>query len=271
MLSGIQKFVDWIDHPDRDIIDDVKNAVMLERDEYIQKCVDWLIFGPKDSQNLKIFLKYMHSGKQRRFNPERCIHYMYEMHDDNSPMPFFGMFMGAFVENKEVNFIDALAQHQVESKIWLLTELERLGKKYDNGLFIGGWLGISSYWALKKELAKNITNLDLDESAIKFSDKLNSFNAGYKGVAKDVADFDFNGYDLIINTSSEHMNTDWFDRVEKGTMVAIQSNDFHEIEEHINTVNDLTELQKKFNMKEILYSGVRDCDRYNRFMLIGVK
>ena len=92
MLSGIQKFVDWIDHPDRDIIDDVKNAVMLERDEYIKKCVDWLIFGPKDSQNLKIFLKYMHSGKQRRFNPERCIHYMYEMHDDNSPMPFWNVY-----------------------------------------------------------------------------------------------------------------------------------------------------------------------------------
>ena len=44
-----------------------------------------------------------------------------------------------------------------------------------------------------------------------------------------------------------------------------------DILEHINTVKNLKELEEKFNMSKILYSGVRDCDRYNRFMLIGIK
>ena len=67
------------------------------------------------------------------------------------------------------------------------------------------------------------------------------------------------------------MSDDWYTRVPKGCTVAIQTNDFHEIEEHINTVNDLAELQDKYIMSDLYYAGVRDCDRYNRFMLIGVK
>ena len=274
MLSGIQKFVDWIDHPHRDIIDDVKNAVMLERDDYIQKCVDWLIFGPKDSPNLKIFLKYYYSGKQKKFNPERCIHYMYEMHDSDGDFPFFGMFMGAVVENKEVNFIDALAQHQVESKIWLIERLEKLNETFNKGIFIGGWLGISSYWAMERKLMKNVTNLDLDDNAIKFSDKLNSISKEhkmYKGIVGDASTHDYSEYDLVINTSSEHMTEEWFDNIKEGTTVAIQTNDFHDIEEHINTVRNLKELEEKYPLSKVLFSGVKDCDRYNRFMMIGIK
>ena len=67
------------------------------------------------------------------------------------------------------------------------------------------------------------------------------------------------------------MPDDWFDDVPEGCTVAIQTNDFHEITEHINTVNDLTELREKYIMSEIYYIGVRDCDRYNRFMIIGKK
>ena len=101
---------------------------------------------------------------------------------------------------------------------------------------------------------------------------MNAYNFNYKeGIVSNIDDHDLSNYDLIINTSSEHMSDDWFDRVPSGCTVAIQTNDFHEITEHINTVNDLTELQEKYKMKEIYYVGVRDCDRYNRFMLIGKK
>jgi len=67
------------------------------------------------------------------------------------------------------------------------------------------------------------------------------------------------------------MTEEWFNKIKPGTVVAIQTNDFHEIDEHINTVNDLTELQEKYIMSEILFVVTKDCDRYNRFMLIGIK
>ena len=182
--------------------------------------------------------------------------------------------MGAVVENKEVNFIDALAQHQVESKIWLIERLEKLNENFNKGIFIGGWLGISSYWAMERKLMKNVTNLDLDDNAIKFSDKLNSIckeHKMYKGIVGDASTHDYSEYDLVINTSSEHMTEEWFDNIKEGTTVAIQTNDFHDIEEHINTVRNLKELEEKYPLSKVLFSGVKDCDRYNRFMMIGIK
>ena len=146
-----------------------------------------------------------------------------------------------------------------------------LDKKFDNAIFIGGWLGISSFWSYKKDIMNNSYKLDIDEDAIKFSKKLNGFNNTYKGIVGDANEHNFDEYDLVINTSSEHMTEDWFKKVKKGTTVALQSNDFHDIVEHINTVNNLKELEEKYPMSKVLFSGVKDCDRYNRFMLIGIK
>ena len=270
MLSGIQKYVEWKKHPLMDDIEECRRAVVASDEDAIRSVTDKLIWSKNDIPNLKQFLQYIQSGKKNRFNPERALHFMYEMYGDGYD-DFFGTFMGAVVENKEVNYIDALSQFQVESKIWLVDELAKLDK-HDNALFIGGWLGISSLWLSKAEVISNVTNLDLDKDAINFSNKLNAYNFNYKeGIVSDIDEHDLSNYDLIINTSSEHMTDDWFDRVPSGCTIAIQTNDFHEITEHINTVNDLTELQEKYKMTETYYVGVRDCDRYNRFMLIGKK
>jgi len=270
MLSGIQSYVEWMKYPTVDDIEDCRRAIMASDDASISSAMDRLIWGKQDTPNLKIFLQYLYSGKRNKFNPERAIHFMYEMfstEEDN----FFGMFMGAVVDNKEVNYVDALSKFQVESKTWLIDELSNLDN-HDNALFIGGWLGISSLWLSKTNVINNITNLDLDIDAIKFSDKLNSANQKYKaGIVSDIDAHDLLEYDLIINTSAEHMTDEWFNNVPKGCTVAIQTNDFHEIKEHINTVNDLTELKEKYIMSEIYYIGARDCDRYNRFTLIGKK
>jgi hypothetical protein len=269
MLSGIQKYVEWRNHPLADDIEECRRAVMSADEECIRSAMDKLIWSKNDTPNLKMWLQYLYSGKRNKFNPERALHFMYEMYGTDDD--FFGTFMGAVVDNKEVNYIDALSQFQVESKIWLIDELSKLNKS-ENALFIGGWLGISSLWLAKTKNVTSITNLDLDESAIKFSDKLNAYSPEYNcGIVSDIAEHDLSNYDLIINTSSEHMDDSWFERVPRGATVAIQTNDFHEIVEHINTVNDLTELKEKYIMDEIYYIGVRDCDRYNRFMLIGKK
>ena len=270
MLSGIQRYVEWMKHPLMDEIEQCRKALMIADTLSISEAIDLLIWRKDDTPNLKIFLQYLYSGKRNKFNPERALHFMYEMYstdDDN----FFGMIMGAVVENKEVNYVDALSNYQVESKTWLIDELSKLDK-HENALFIGGWLGISSMWLGRTGVANNITNLDLDVDAIKFSDKLNAANSNYKeGIVSDVDNHSLKEYNMIINTSAEHMTDDWFKRVPKGCTVAIQTNDFHEITEHINTVNDLESLQKKYKMSEIYYIGVRDCDRYNRFMIIGKK
>lgn len=270
MLSGIQRYVEWKNHPKMDDIEECRRAVMSADETSIHNAIDKLIWSKDNIPNLKIFLQYLYSGKRNKFNPERAIHFMHELYDTEDDN-FFGMFMGAVVENKEVNYVDALSQFQVESKTWLIDELAKLNKR-ENALFIGGWLGISSLWLSQSGVIDKVTNLDLDEDAINFSNKLNAYNFNYKeGIVSDITEHDLNQYDLIINTSAEHMPDDWFDDVPEGCTVAIQTNDFHEITEHVNTVNDLTELREKYIMSEIYYIGVRDCDRYNRFMIIGKK
>ena len=270
ILSGIQRYVEWMKHPLADDIELCRRAIMTPNDDLVKMAADMLLWSKQDSSSFKLFLQYLYSGQRNRFNPERALHFMYEMYsteEDN----FFGMFMGAVVENKEVNYVDALSNYQVESKTWLIDELSKLDK-HDNALFIGGWLGISSLWLSRTGVIDKITNLDLDADAIKFSNKLNTANFNYKaGIVSDVDDHDLSDYDLIINTSAEHMPDDWFNSVPTGCTVAIQTNDFHEIAEHINTVNDLSELKEKYPMQELHYTGVRDCDRYNRFMIIGKK
>lgn len=270
MLSGIQRYVEWMEHPLSDDIELCRRAIMTPNDELVRMATDMLLWSKQDSNSFKLFLQYLHSGQRNKFNPERAIHFMYEMYSTENDN-FFGMFMGAVVDNNEVNYIDALSNYQVESKTWLIDELSKLDK-CENALFIGGWLGISSMWLGRTGVANQITNLDLDADAIKFSDKLNAANFNYKeGIVSDVDKHSLKEYNIIINTSAEHMTDDWFERVPEGCTVAIQTNDFHEITEHINTVSNLIELEDKYKMQEIYYIGERDCDRYNRFMIIGKK
>ena len=77
--------------------------------------------------------------------------------------------------------------------------------------------------------------------------------------------------DLIINTSCEHMNEDWFKNLPHGSFVCFQSNDYFSNEQHINCVKDLEQAKQKYPMTTVWYEGELDTELYNRFMLIGEK
>tara|TARA_Y100000389_G_scaffold52751_2_gene48584 strand:- start:2765 stop:4369 length:1605 start_codon:yes stop_codon:yes gene_type:complete len=271
MLNGIQRYAEWTNHPNVEDLELMRLAVIDSNQDHVFNAIEKLIWDKKyKSEHLQIFLQYLYSGIKNRFNPERCIHFMYEYFNTEQD-PYFGMLMGAFKEAPEVNIVDAHSNYQVESKTWLIDNLVKLNRRFEDAVFIGGWLGISTFWTHKRNIVHHITNIDMDPEAIKFSNKLNQFNNTYSGLVENAYDYDYDKHDLVINTSAEHMTEEWFNKIKPGTVVAIQTNDFHEIDEHINTVNDLTELQEKYIMSEILFVGTKDCDRYNRFMLIGIK
>jgi len=76
---------------------------------------------------------------------------------------------------------------------------------------------------------------------------------------------------LVINTSCEHMDNTWFEKLPQGQMVLLQTNDYCESEQHSNCCEDLEAVKAKYPMSEILYAGELDTQLYNRFMLIGIK
>ena len=51
----------------------------------------------------------------------------------------------------------------------------------------------------------------------------------------------------------------------------LQTNNFFEIEEHVNCVKDLHQFSLASPMTEVLYEGELQLEKYCRYMRIGIK
>lgn len=277
ILTGIELLLEWMDHPQLEHYKEVRRTIHQKDKNNAFKLMSDILYNKvvvKDD-SLRYMLQFLFSGVNKKFNAERAIHFMYELYEDKSPLQVFGVYLGAIVNTKGLdnNYVDALSYYQIQSKTWMLDKLGDMVEqdgKFGRTCIIGGWIGLSSYLLQKLEYVVFAKNIDIDENAIEFSKHLNAYNHHESEVC-DALKHDYNDYELVINTSAEHMDNEWFERIKKGTTVVIQTNDFHDIPEHINTVNNMEELLTKYNFSELYYAGVQDCDRYNRFMLIGKK
>lgn len=103
-----------------------------------------------------------------------------------------------------------------------------------------------------------------------YADKESVF-AQFKEAAKESIVNKIGKVDLIVNTSCEHMDNQWFEDLPDGQLVVLHQNDYFDNEQHINCCRDLNEVKQKYPMSEIYYEGELDTYLYNRFMLIGRK
>ena len=63
-------------------------------------------------------------------------------------------------------------------------------------------------------------------------------------------------FDIIINTSAEHMDNKWFENLRKDQIVCVQTNNMHDIEGHINTFSSYEEAKEHYrNLGQILWAG----------------
>jgi hypothetical protein len=81
-------------------------------------------------------------------------------------------------------------------------------------------------------------------------------------------------YDLIINTSCEHMfpMTRFYslNKFKNYPLYVLQSTDDEQWDDHINCVSSPDELIEQAKITEVLYSGKRELDNgMKRFMVIG--
>jgi hypothetical protein len=194
---------------------------------------------------------------------------------------------------------DFLSRGQIKSKMWLITELIKgtNNQKLDNIIFYGGWYNFMAYDFFKQLNVDKIYSLDVDPDVISPSKRLchqetkdgrflpKSVNVDkivWDGksmrVPTDQSDDNCSEYwnltdnaSLIVNTSCEHMDSTWYNNIPKGTLVALQTNDYFDNEQHTNCCKDLKEVKIKYPMTSIMYAGELDTFLYTRFMLIGVK
>ncbi len=173
---------------------------------------------------------------------------------------------------------DAISDGQILSKLWLIENLKQLlesGKiKTVDGkarvLITGGWIGTLALMMNAWELPVSVTNIDLDWRVLKVADTLN-YDFDYKSVYEDMYNVNYAEYDVIINTSSEHIKDigAWRNLIPTGRTIIVQNNDYDTIEDHISNVYSSSELRDTLNLQQVHYEGTRKFPLYSRYMVIG--
>ena len=183
---------------------------------------------------------------------------------------------------------DVYSSGQVESKLWLCRQVEKLlqGQGPQTIWILGGWVGILPFLLLSRERLniKNIRSFDQDSDCEKTADIINE-NWSWKDSifkAKTIdcnklsyTDFSFSNSSapsLIINTSVEHFGSNqWYSNIPKGKKVALQSCDMKH-EDHVGCVYSEEEFKERFPSTKVHYSGSLKFNyttwSFTRYMLI---
>lgn len=193
--------------------------------------------------------------------------------------------------NKRKYPIDAFSLGQLSSKAWMLDHLAQqmltFGSPITVGI-LGCWIGSTVPFILRHSNVQRVYGFDLDPASIDLAEQFNYEhvvnNWRFKGVVADVSqlncsDMEFQtGGELItvtpnviINTSCEHMNEDWFHSCNSEQLIVMQTNDSPDFDGHVNTCESEFEMWDKYPLSDRLFSGVLVTPAYTRFMQIGYK
>ena len=196
------------------------------------------------------------------------------------------------IRNTVLSFPDsnldvALNKKQTACKKWLVDELYRAaGPRIKRIHVLAGWYGVLAAFLLNdpRFKIKKITSIDRDPSCQEIALSLNRTQVEkgrFDFKLADIHELDYKARKknkkklphLIVNTSCEHLHdfAAWFATIPKGMTVALQSNNYFEIPEHVNSVNSLQQFVDQVPVAELLYSGQLELEKYTRFMVIGRK
>lgn len=204
----------------------------------------------------------------------------------------------------ELSLTSVFSQGQLKSKIWAVNTLEKLKlPSFESVAVLCGWYGVLSYLLRQNvSLGRSITrmrSIDKDFESQGVAEIINKKDLlddwKFKAITADILDLEFNAeskklilpmenakgrewhedtaYDLLINTSCEHMErfSDWYKMVPSGQLLLLQSNNYFSHKEHVNCIPSLRKFAKSAPMKKLLYKGTLTLPKYDRFMLIGYK
>lgn len=165
------------------------------------------------------------------------------------------------------DIVQSFDYKQVQCKKWLYDELMNIGIPDPRVIYVAGsWYGnILVPYLLDIFPNTPIRLHDLDEEVTKISRNIYfENNKLVKSDAINCSEFEYHNF--VVNTSCEHMQPL---KCRPNTYVVLQSNNYTEIEDHINCVESADELAHQYNVKEIYYKGELEFEKYTRFMVIG--
>ena len=211
--------------------------------------------------------------------------------------PLFNNLRNA-VDNHDADLSDALSWGQLKSKRWLVDELEKIDLPLGTIFLCAGWYATLAAMLFQSKCnIDKIRSFDIDQSCLQIADTINRNQVKedwkFKSITQDIMDIDYNKHtwqiwsntnnrmsypitdmpNTIINTSCEHIENfaEWYAKIPTGKLVVLQNNNFFEVDEHINCVNDLDDFASQAPLTEILYDNELKLSKYTRFMRIGYK
>ncbi len=211
------------------------------------------------------------------------------------PTSFINSFKYFNINNVEFND-DCFSQGQLKSKVWLINELKKLDLNLGVIFLCAGWYGTLATMLLEGRFRINkVRSFDIDPSCVSIAERFNKMwemeNWKFKAVTADILDLNYSkasytvtkpdGFqitltdipDTIINTSCEHISDfkKWYSMIPEGKIVILQTNNYFEIEDHVNCSSSLKEFAENTPMSKCLFEGEIDLIKYKRFMRIGIK
>ena len=182
-------------------------------------------------------------------------------------------------ESSGYSLSGSMTRDLTASKVWLLTELERIQSNCSTIYMLGSWYGnLALYLTLEGRIQTDkIVLVEKDKKFLSTSKKLLDL-AGARNVEYMLEDSNKLDYrqlgeaGVVINTSLTDMQgRAWFLNIPAGTLVVLQGRDQDPGQEYHNT----QEIVDRFPLTEVLYHGrmkLRDPEtEYTRYMVIGRK
>lgn len=180
----------------------------------------------------------------------------------------------------------AFSHGQIQSKLWLCETLEPYLPEQSKVVILGSWYNILGFMMLTRNRAKYnlLMGIDQNKECVQVANNvINGWTIGDDYAARnqcsDVNKFNTNSFDVVINTSVEHMeNTKWFENIKWNTTVCLQTSNMVTDDPGWNIVNPnptMEAFQLKYPMSQILFAGEKVFDyghlKYSRYMIIGKK
>lgn len=247
-------------------------------------------------QNLHSIFRLVDDEELRKLLLEDNIWKLWPVLSRYTDTQFVEAFKNFFVNDTEI-WDDCFARGQLESKLWLVRELQQCNIPLGTVFICAGWYATIATMLFESDMEiDKIRSFDIDTTCAEIAEVFNKpwvvdgwkFKAAYK----DIHDIDFTGKtpysvyksngeeqllcdspDTVINTSCEHIENfeEWYANIPDGKLVILQSNNFYEVDEHVNCVADVDEFIDTAPMTTVLYSGELELPKYTRFMIIGYK
>lgn len=193
--------------------------------------------------------------------------------------------------------MDCMSRGQLESKKWLVDELKNIeGLSLGKVCLCAGWyatvIPLITEAGIEFDL---IRSFDLDPTVWRIAETFNKdlLIDGWKFKAQtaNINKLDFavtrfeterddgstqplkERFDTIVNTSCEHIEgfDSWYNKIPAGKLMILQSNNYFEIDEHVNCSDSLEAFAKQTPMSQVLYQGELELEKYTRYMRIGYR